>query len=214
MTSSTFSHLELHTLMLPAWKAYVKTLSTDDLVAFKHFYESISSDSFEQMKQDGFQIQSVLFPRDKWDSVSACQAWLRAHDFSGTEADTTEDHYRFQQRAPGDFVSIRTICINPGTDTPMENCRVKAIGGPVKESRSADEPDNKLSLQEEVDAALLRIDGVVALFEKLKALRDQDGRPLSAARLEKIRLLSGRLHQLEEVVTIGEADHAAATALF
>ena len=83
-------------------------------------------------KQDGFEIQSVLFPKAKWDSADACRAWLKDHDFKSGDLDEGGDHYRFRQRDPGDFERIRTICLAPGRDTPIDDCRVKAVGGPLK----------------------------------------------------------------------------------
>lgn len=87
---------------------------------------------FAEHKQDGFEIQSVLFPKAKWESDAACRAWLREHDFKGSDLDEIGDHYRFRQPDPGDFQRIRTICLAPGRDTPMEDCRVKGVGGPLK----------------------------------------------------------------------------------
>ncbi len=85
-------------------------------------------------KQDGFEVQSVLFPKAKWESADAARAWLREHDFKSGDMDESGDHYRFRQRDPADFQRIRTICLAPGRDTPLDDCRVKAVGGPLKEA--------------------------------------------------------------------------------
>ena len=86
----------------------------------------------EDDEQKQFEIQSVLFPKARWDSADVCRAWLREHDFKTGGLDETEDHYRFRQRDPDDFLRMRTICLAPGRDTPLADCRVKAIGGPLK----------------------------------------------------------------------------------
>lgn len=84
-------------------------------------------------KQDGFEVQSVLFPKMHWDSAGACRDWLNEHDFKSGDLDETDDHYRFRQRDPGDFERLRTICLMPTDMSPgNDRCRIKAIGGPVK----------------------------------------------------------------------------------
>ena len=105
-------------------------------------------------RQEGFEIQSVLFPKDKWDSAGACRDWLREHDFKTGDLDETGDHYRFRQRDPVDFQRMRTICLMPGRQTPMADCRVKAVGGPLK---GADLAACVAAFQEDVTA---RLDGL------------------------------------------------------
>ena len=105
-------------------------------------------------RQEGFEIQSVLFPKDKWDSAGACRDWLREHDFKAGDLDETGDHYRFRQRDPADFQRMRTICLMPGRQTPMADCRVKAVGGPLK---AVDLAGRLAALQEDMTA---RLDGL------------------------------------------------------
>jgi hypothetical protein len=74
-----------------------------------------------------------------------------------------------RQRDPGDFVRLRTICINPGRDTSpgSDECKVKAIGGPVKEGRTYEPEPEDPALSDRkrlVDARCL------VTFHKLKQL--------------------------------------------
>lgn len=88
--------------------------------------------SDEEIKaQDGFVIQSLIFPKDKWKSKADAQKWAKDHGYK-TEVDETETSYRMRQREPDDFSKLRTICINPSNDTDLADCKVKAVGGPLK----------------------------------------------------------------------------------
>ncbi len=83
-------------------------------------------------KAPAFVVQTLIFPKAKWDSVEACKEWAKDHDFRADKVDETEDSWRLRQRDPGDFKRLRTICINPGPDTSVDDCKVKAVGGPLK----------------------------------------------------------------------------------
>jgi hypothetical protein len=95
----------------------------------------------DEEKATGWRVQSVLFPKATWESADDCRAWLKSHGYAGTSVDSTEGHYRFRQEDPGKFVRLATICIAPNRQASMENCRVKAVGGPMKESRSMEPED-------------------------------------------------------------------------
>lgn len=82
-----------------------------------------------------FELQTLIFPKKFWQLADARQ-WCRDHDYK-SEVDETGESYRFRQRDPGDFARLRIICFAPGRDTPMEDCRIKAVGGPLKESMTA-----------------------------------------------------------------------------
>ncbi len=84
-----------------------------------------------------WEIQTIIFPKSKWDSADACKKWLKDHDYKDPGVDETEDSYRFRQRDPSDFDKMRTICINPGKDAPMDDCKVKAVYGQLKSSSQA-----------------------------------------------------------------------------
>lgn len=84
--------------------------------------------------EKSFEIQSLIFPKAKWDSAADARKWCRDHGFKSSKLDETETSYRFRQRDPGDFQRMRIICLAPGRDTPMEDCRVKAVGGPTRAS--------------------------------------------------------------------------------
>jgi HK97 family phage prohead protease len=78
-----------------------------------------------------FTLQTLIFPKKFWE-LPAARKWCSDHDYK-TDVDETGDSYRFRQRDPGDFARLRTICLAPGRDTPMEDCRIKGVGGPLKE---------------------------------------------------------------------------------
>ncbi len=83
--------------------------------------------------QQGFAIQSVIFPKSKWDTAEAARTWAKDHDFRTDKVDETETSWRFRQAEPDDFDRLRTICINPGDVAASdESCRVQAVGGPRK----------------------------------------------------------------------------------
>jgi hypothetical protein len=144
-----------------------------------------------ERKQEGFQVQTVIFPKDAWDSAAACRAWLRDHDFSAGNLDETEQSYRFRQRDPGDFVRLRTICLVPGRDTPMDECRVQAVGGPVKESRGY------ISLDTDVADMLGWAEQLAGRFEQVQQIRAGKGKRLTAERLEQLEQLIVRLSHLK-----------------
>jgi uncharacterized protein len=120
-------------------------MTTDDRTMFEAILSTnqVAADIVED-RQEGFQVQTLIFPKAHWDSAADCKAWAKEHDFKSGDVDETEDSYRLRQRDPGDFVRFATICINPGRDTAPDECKVKAVGGPVKEGRScarAHEPE-------------------------------------------------------------------------
>jgi HK97 family phage prohead protease len=86
-------------------------------------------------RQEGFQVQSLIFPKKHWNSAAECKAWAKEHDFNAGSVDETDEMYRIRQADPDDFVRLRTICINPGdAAADSDKCRVKAVGGPMKRS--------------------------------------------------------------------------------
>lgn len=95
--------------------------------------------SIKALKQEGFEVQTLIFPKARWESAAAAQAWAGEHDFR-TEVDETETSYRLRQRDPDEFARLRTICIAPSRDTPMDDCRIQAVGGPVRESAGVAAP--------------------------------------------------------------------------
>jgi HK97 family phage prohead protease len=89
----------------------------------------------KEERQEGFQVQSLIFPKKHWDSAAECKAWAKEHDFNAGSVDETDEMYRIRQADPDDFVRLRTICINPGDAAPdSDSCKVKAVGGPMKRS--------------------------------------------------------------------------------
>lgn len=91
--------------------------------------------TWDDLKAAGVQVQSLVFPKDRWESAEAVRSWLSSHGYR-TEIDTTSTSYRARQASPGDFQRLRSFCINPSRDASAEACRVMAVGGPLKESRS------------------------------------------------------------------------------
>jgi HK97 family phage prohead protease len=89
----------------------------------------------QEERQEGFQVQSLIFPKTHWDSAAECKAWAKEHDFKAGAVDETDDTYRLRQADPDDFTRLRTICINPGdAAADSDSCKVKAVGGPMKRS--------------------------------------------------------------------------------
>ncbi len=84
-------------------------------------------------KQEGFQLQTILFPKDKF-TLRQARAWLKEHEFSDSKVDETENSYRFRQQPPGLFDRLRPICLMPQGAAPnLQACRVLAFGGPVQQ---------------------------------------------------------------------------------
>jgi hypothetical protein len=94
--------------------------------------------SFDDLKAAGVRVQSLVFPKSKWESAEAVRAWLRSHDYS-TVLDTTENSWRARQEDSGRFQRLRSFCINPSRNASPEACRVMAVGGPMKESRGMEQ---------------------------------------------------------------------------
>src|SRR5262245_36683141 len=100
---------------------------------------------FEETSTRQFEVQSLIFPKKHWSSAAECKTWAKDHDFKAGSVDETEDSYRLRQRDPEDFTRLRTICVNPGDmDAGSEKCKVKAVGGPVKEKSIDDELEREL----------------------------------------------------------------------
>jgi hypothetical protein len=93
---------------------------------------------WDDLKAAGVRIQSLIFPKDKWDSTDAVRSWLRSHDYSA-ELDSTGSSWRARQEEPGRFQRLRSFCINPGRSASASECRVMAVGGPLKESRGMEQ---------------------------------------------------------------------------
>lgn len=81
------------------------------------------------------EIQTLIFPKDRFDGKAEAVRWAREHDFRGLsqEVDETSTSYRLRQKDPGLFVRMRTITL-PGSGG------VKAVVGVRKELD--DQPDN------------------------------------------------------------------------
>lgn len=97
---------------------------------------TLSVKELKDLTKQGFEVQTLIFPKEKWDDLAAVKAWAKDHDFSSGNVDETENSWRLRQRNPDDFTRLRTICLAPSRDTAPEDCRVKAVGGPVRASSS------------------------------------------------------------------------------
>ena len=87
----------------------------------------------EELARAGFVVQTLCFPRDKWESADECRDWLRENDFKYGSMDDDGEAYRFRQRDPDDFERIRPYCLDPKDAEPnYEACRILAFGGPLK----------------------------------------------------------------------------------
>lgn len=93
-------------------------------------------------KQDGFEIQTIIFPKTKW-TLARARKWLADHDFTDEKVDETENSYRFRQAPPGQFVRIRPICLTPNDADPnLEDCSVLAFGGVTKEDMAKESKEH------------------------------------------------------------------------
>lgn len=82
-------------------------------------------------KQEGFEIQTILFPKARW-TLQRARAWLSEHDWKSDKLDETDNAYRFRQEDPDKFERIRPICLTPPDAEPnLQACRILAFGGPV-----------------------------------------------------------------------------------
>jgi HK97 family phage prohead protease len=105
--------------------------STGEIAMKSNIVKDEPSLTVEEKADDSFKVQSLIFPKDKWDDAAAAKKWAKDHGYK-TEIDETDTSYRMRQDDPEKFVRLRTICINPGNDAPPEDCKVKAVGGPLK----------------------------------------------------------------------------------
>ena len=88
-------------------------------------------------KQNGFDVQSIAFPKRHWASDQSCREWLREHDLKSTDMIETDTSYRFNQKEPEEFTRLRTIPLSPSNIRPNDKrCRIIGIGGPRKQYES------------------------------------------------------------------------------
>jgi transcriptional regulator with XRE-family HTH domain len=86
-------------------------------------------------QQQSTTVQTLIFPKDHWDSAAEAKKWAKDHDFKSGSVDETDASYRLRQKAPSAFKdnSFRTICLT-GADTPGDAaCRIKAVIGKLKQ---------------------------------------------------------------------------------
>lgn len=106
-----------------------------------------------------FKISSIAGRKSKWSSRQAFLDWARNNGFRTDKVDETKNFWRLRQRDPNQFESLRTICINPNDEDPgSSNCRVQAVGGPLKEltlPKSGKGVDRSL-LKRKVEKELMR----------------------------------------------------------
>jgi hypothetical protein len=142
-------------------------------------------------KQEGVTIQTLIFSKEKWNDAAAVRAWLRSHDFAST-LDETDSSWRAQQRPPGDFVRLRTFCINPSRDSSAEECRVQAVGGPLKESSSLSQEttERKRPIVKDV---LNDLDSLLAHFTYLHHVRAKNGKHLAQDTLDELDALTQKV---------------------
>lgn len=84
--------------------AYLLAPEAFGLPAFAGARENPSQDLAER---PSMQVQSLLFPRDKWTKPEA-RAWLKEHGYKSKKVDETDRYYRFRQRDPDEFTVLRT----------------------------------------------------------------------------------------------------------
>lgn len=84
-------------------------------------------------EKHGSEIQSLLFPKNKWTNATEVVAWLKDHGFSVSLVERSDDYLAIQADADS-FESLRTWLLTP-KDASLEDCKIKAIGGPRKSGR-------------------------------------------------------------------------------
>jgi hypothetical protein len=111
---------------------------------------------WEAIKQEGWTVQTLIFPKAKWSKADA-QQWCRDHDYKDG-VDETGDSYRMRQRDPGAFARLRTICLTPTDTNPGdEACRIKAVGGPLKSLAPEDLPVKDLPAVQDLDGEYVEL---------------------------------------------------------
>jgi hypothetical protein len=130
------------------------------------------------------------------------RAWCRSHDFS-SELDETESSWRARQRDPGDFTRLRTICINPSQDTAAEDCRVQAVGGPVKEAAGQDSDGNDVK-RYTLDQLMSLVETQISHLDFVADLRERKGKHLAEATITMIDEVSTRFDALRARVKLGQ----------
>jgi hypothetical protein len=183
-----------------------------------------------------FEIQTLIFPKSKWDSLDAAKSWASEHDFSAENVDETDSSWRFRQADADDFERLRTICLNPDRDTSMDDCKVKAVGGPKRKiaEPEAEKDEAPQALQVVTDlpisehnwdgsaefaameadrlrsSSLLFIGGDPGTKENYKLLyRDKDGRINASA----VRSAAARIPELDLAKEIRESLQANISTL-
>ncbi|MFH0882320.1 MAG: HK97 family phage prohead protease [bacterium] len=164
----------------------------------------IDTRTLDIKEEKQFEIQTIIFPKSKWDAVEPCKKWLADHEYRNDKVDETEESYRFRQVDPGEFTRLRTICLDPSRDTPMDDCRIKAVGGPRKEfsERSMKLEDHFIF----VESSLAEAQALIHRTEELKDLRAKEGRELSRANRERLGRLTTRLRELEGELSAARVD--------
>jgi len=140
----------------------------------------------EQKNQKAFEVQTLIFPKSKWDSAEKCQAWAKEHEFKSDKVDETEDSFRLRQRDPGEFEEMRTICMIPDSEMMPddEDCMVKAVGGNPKEQKPESVKQLETSLK-----------GLIDLSKTIKGQKLDDN---------KIILVKTSLAVLQDLITDDE----------
>jgi len=144
-----------HITELRLWEVSLVTFGADPLATVTE----VRSKQASEESQKGFEIQSLICPKDRWDSLTDAKKWLKDHDFRVDKVDTTKESWRFRQREPGDFLRLRTICLNPSRKTEMDDCKVKVVGGPLKQA-----------LVDHIEAVLKDAKGVEGMAEQIEGI--------------------------------------------
>ena len=134
---------ELH--LVDVWKSLRSR--TDSGMTVRDAFD----DLHYEMVHKQFEAQSVKVRKSAWASKEAAEKWVKDHDFNTGNLEDSEKFWIWVQADAGDFVRLRTICINPkrDTDAGSDECKVLEVGGPKNEAalRSADSLDGTASLE-------------------------------------------------------------------
>jgi HK97 family phage prohead protease len=152
-------------------------------------------------------LQTLVFPKAFWKLADA-KKWCKDHDYK-TDLDETGDSFRFRQRDPGDFERLRIICFDPSRDTPMDECRIKAIGGPLKQAASVDLTNLELLASVPLEAhegkvlsaknKRLLADALAALQNLLAAAEPPEDEPAQGTSKQALTVNAEQLNQLAQL---------------
>jgi len=206
-----------HITELRLWEVSLVTFGADPLAQVTEVRSQGPDEEHPRVppgKKDGkgFEIQSLICPKDKWDSLADAKKWLKDHGYKTSGMDEADVSWRFRQRNPDEFLRLRTICINPGSKTKLGDCKVKAVGGPLKQALI----DHIEVVFEDVKDVEGMAEQIEAIVEKITDLPEPllldealEGKTISKKNTQRIQDGIKALQELLELAEPPEGDDAS-----